>query len=250
MQAVRPQASTVQRRSQQRGVAEPGHWFEHDPLWFKTAVFYEIHTRAFFDSTTTAPATSAASSRSSTTCSGSGSTASGCCRSTPRRSATAATTSPTSTGSTPTTAPSRTSARSSSGARARDPRDRRPRHEPHLVRPRVVPGVAPTPDSAEERLVRLVGHRRALPGRTDHLRRHRDLELDVGPGSRPVLLAPLLQPPAGPELREPRGAGRDARGAALLARPRARRVPARRRALPLRGGGDELREPAARRTST
>ena len=25
------------------------HWFEHEPLWFKTAVFYEIHLRGFFD---------------------------------------------------------------------------------------------------------------------------------------------------------------------------------------------------------
>jgi maltose alpha-D-glucosyltransferase / alpha-amylase len=30
--------------------AAPGHWFERDPLWFKHAVFYEIHTRGFFDS--------------------------------------------------------------------------------------------------------------------------------------------------------------------------------------------------------
>jgi maltose alpha-D-glucosyltransferase/alpha-amylase len=30
-------------------VSEPGHWFESNPLWFKTAVFYEIHIRAFFD---------------------------------------------------------------------------------------------------------------------------------------------------------------------------------------------------------
>src|SRR5919106_5564749 len=30
-------------------VSEPGHWFESDPIWFKHAVFYEIHTRAFFD---------------------------------------------------------------------------------------------------------------------------------------------------------------------------------------------------------
>jgi maltose alpha-D-glucosyltransferase/alpha-amylase len=30
-------------------VSDPGHWFERNPLWFKTAVFYEIHTRAFFD---------------------------------------------------------------------------------------------------------------------------------------------------------------------------------------------------------
>jgi maltose alpha-D-glucosyltransferase/alpha-amylase len=27
----------------------PGQWFESNPLWFKTAVFYEIHTRGFFD---------------------------------------------------------------------------------------------------------------------------------------------------------------------------------------------------------
>ena len=24
-------------------------WFERDPLWFKRAVFYEIHLRGFFD---------------------------------------------------------------------------------------------------------------------------------------------------------------------------------------------------------
>src|SRR5919202_1493666 len=29
--------------------AEPGHWFERDPLWFKRAIFYEIHIRGFFD---------------------------------------------------------------------------------------------------------------------------------------------------------------------------------------------------------
>ncbi len=37
-------------------------------------------------------------------------------------------------------------------------------------------------------------------GRADHLRRHRDLELDVRPGPRAVLLAPVLLAPAGPEL--------------------------------------------------
>jgi maltose alpha-D-glucosyltransferase / alpha-amylase len=30
-------------------MSEPGHWFESDPLWFKRAVFYEIHVRGFFD---------------------------------------------------------------------------------------------------------------------------------------------------------------------------------------------------------
>ena len=30
-------------------MTESGHWFEAEPLWFKTAVFYEIHIRGFFD---------------------------------------------------------------------------------------------------------------------------------------------------------------------------------------------------------
>jgi maltose alpha-D-glucosyltransferase/alpha-amylase len=29
--------------------AEPQHWFEREPLWFKRAVFYEIHLRGFYD---------------------------------------------------------------------------------------------------------------------------------------------------------------------------------------------------------
>jgi maltose alpha-D-glucosyltransferase / alpha-amylase len=31
------------------GPAAAGHWFESDPLWFKKALFYEIHLRGFFD---------------------------------------------------------------------------------------------------------------------------------------------------------------------------------------------------------
>jgi maltose alpha-D-glucosyltransferase / alpha-amylase len=30
-------------------MSDPGHWFEREPNWFKTAVFYEIHLRGFFD---------------------------------------------------------------------------------------------------------------------------------------------------------------------------------------------------------
>ncbi len=29
--------------------ADPAHWFERDPQWFKTAVFYEVNVRGFFD---------------------------------------------------------------------------------------------------------------------------------------------------------------------------------------------------------
>ena len=129
------------------------------------------------------------------------------------------------------------------GAPARDARDRGPGHEPHLERAPVVPGVALEPGLPEARLVRLVGHRPALPRRADHLHRHRAVELDVGPGGRAVLLAPLLLAPARPELRQPRGAGGDAERAPLLARPRDRRLPARRRPVPVRARGHERREP-------
>ena len=74
---------------------------------------------------TTAPATCGDCGRSSTTSSGWGSTASGCCPSTPRPSATAATTSATSSTSPPTTAPSATSSPSwrtrTAGASASSP---------------------------------------------------------------------------------------------------------------------------------
>ncbi len=29
--------------------AAPEHWFESEPLWFKTAIFYEVYVRGFFD---------------------------------------------------------------------------------------------------------------------------------------------------------------------------------------------------------
>jgi maltose alpha-D-glucosyltransferase/alpha-amylase len=39
---------TITEENQNRA-SQPGNWFEAQPLWFKTAVFYEIHIRAFFD---------------------------------------------------------------------------------------------------------------------------------------------------------------------------------------------------------
>ena len=69
------------------------------------------------------------------------------------------------------------------------------------------------------------------------------VQLDLRPGPRPVLLAPVLLPPAGPELREPARARRDDRGAAVLAGPGHRRLPAGRGALPVRARGHQLREP-------
>ena len=130
------------------------------------------------------------------------------------------------------------------GARARHPRDRRLRHEPHVRPAPVVPGQPQRPGRAVRRLLRVERRRHALPRRAHHLRRHRAVQLDVRPGAQAVLLAPLLQPPARPELRLPRRAAGDPRRAAVLARPRHRRVPPRRRALPVRARRHERREPA------
>ena len=55
-------------------------------------------------------------------------------------------------------------------------------------------------------------------GRADHLPRHRDVELGLGPRLEGLLLAPLLQPPARPQLRQPGGARGDLAGDAVLAR--------------------------------
>ena len=157
------------------------HWFESQPLWFKTAVFYEIHTRAFFDSQRRrlgrlprphAEARLPAVAR--------------------HRLHLAAAVLP--------VAASRRRLRHRrllrhqpglrrrrglpalrrGGARARDPRDRRPRHEPHVVGPPVVPGVAERSERREGDWYVWSDSDDRVPGRPDHLHRHRDLELDAG----------------------------------------------------------------------
>ncbi len=101
-----------------------------------------------------------------------------------------------------------------------------------------------SPGQPEARLVRVVGRPAALSRRPDHLHGHRVLQLDLGRPGAGLLLAPVLLPPAGPELRQPRGPGGDARGPALLARPRDGRLPARRRPVPVRARRHQRREPA------
>ena len=96
----------------------------------------------------------------------------------------------------------------------------------------------------EGRLVRLERRRRPLARGACRLRRRGVVQLDLGAGAPAVLLAPLLLPPAGPQLRAPRSGRLDARHRPLLARHRPRRVPPRRRALPLPAGRDVGGEPA------
>ena len=57
---------------------------------------------------------------------------------------------------------------------------------------------------------------RAIRRDAHHLHRYRAVELGLGPGRRPVLLAPLLLAPARSELSEPRGDRRDHRRDAVL----------------------------------
>ena len=54
-------------------------------------------------------------------------------------------------------------------------------------------------------LLRVVRQRPDLRGHADHLLRHGEVQLDVGPGRRRVLLAPLLLASARPQLRQPAG---------------------------------------------
>ncbi len=54
------------------------------------------------------------------------------------------------------------------------------------------------------RILRVERHESEVSGCPDHLLRYREVELDVGRHGRRVLLAPVLSPSAGPELRPPR----------------------------------------------
>ena len=102
------------------------------------------------------------------------------------------------------------------------------------------------PTARTARLLRLERHRRQV------FRGARIIFLDTeqsnwtwDPVAQAVLLAPVLLPPARPELRQPAGSSDEMLQVhALLARPRRRRLPARRRALPVRARGHQLREPA------
>ena len=100
------------------------------------------------------------------------------------------------------------------------------------------------PGSRRARLLRLERHRQEVPGHAHHLPRHRDVELDLGPGRAGLFLAPLLSPPAGSQLRQSARARGGARDHALLARHGRRRPAARRHPLPRRARGHQLREPA------
>ena len=227
-------------------MSEPGHWFESDPLWFKRAVFYEIHIARLLRlgrRRLGRPARRPGEARLPAVARHRLHLAAADVR--VARSATAATTSPTSTASIPTTAPSTTSASLVEAAHRRgDPRDRRPRHEPHLERSPVVPGVAlepATPRSAtgtSGRTPTTAGRARGSSSSTPSRR--------TGRGTR----SPAQyywhrffshQPDLNYDNPEVQEAMLDALRFWLDLGHR--RLPPRRRAVPLRARGDERREP-------
>src|SRR6266540_5486332 len=130
------------------------------------------------------------------------------------------------------------------GPRTRAVRDHRAGPQPHLGPAPLVPAgqeVAPRQPGAG--LLRVERHPRALPGRPGHLPGLRAVELVVGPRGRRVLLAPVLRPPARPQLRQPRGPPGHVRRRGLLAGDGGRRAAPGRGPLPVRTGRHELREP-------
>ena len=133
------------------------------------------------------------------------------------------------------------------GPRPRHPGHRRPGHQPHVGPAPVVRRVPPEPRQPQGRLVRVERRRPALARGPGGLRRRGAVQLVLRRHPRPVLLAPLLRPPARSQLRQSRRGRRHARGGPVLARPRPRRVPPRRRALPVpagrHGGGEPARDP-------
>ena len=105
------------------------------------------------------------------------------------------------------------------------------------------------PGSRWRRLLRLEPVARPLQGRADHLQGLRALELDLGPRRRGLLLAPFLPPPARSQFRQSRGPPGNLPGDGLLVRNGRGRNAAGRRALSRRARGNQLREPSRRRTT-
>ncbi len=68
-------------------------------------------------------------------------------------------------------------------------------------------------------LVRLERHRHEVSRHADRLPRRREVELDLGPGGKGLLLAPLLLASAGPELRQSARGRCGGAGDEALARP-------------------------------
>ena len=232
-------------RPNRRWRADPRMPETPNPLWYKDAVIYQAHVRAFFDSTNDGIGDFAGLTAEA-----------GVHRKPGRQHAVAPAVLPVSAarrrlrhrGLREHPPELRHAGRLRSvhrgGAPAADPRHHRAGHQPHVGPAPVVPGRARRARRITgARLLRLERHEPEIPGRPHHLHRHREIELDLGRHGQGVLLASVLPPPAGSELRQPGGPRRRGQGDAVLARSRRRRSASRRRAVPDRARGHDLREP-------
>ena len=200
----------------------------HDALilWYKQAIIYQLHVRAFFDSTMTASAISSGWRRSSTTYAISGPIRSGCCRSIQ--------------------SPLRDDGYDISDYKAVHPAygtldDFRDFVEQaHARGMRVIIELVVNHSSDQHPWFQRA--RRAPPGSPERDfyvwsetgREFEDariifldfgiVELDLGPGSQGVLLAPLLRLAARPQFRQSAGRPRDQGHSEFLARSRGGRV--------------------------
>ena len=128
---------------------------------------------------------------------------------------------------------------------ARPARHHRAGGQSHLGPASLVQARAPQPRRQRRaQLVRLERHRPEISRHPHHLHRHREVELGLGPGSRRLLLAPLLLAPARPQLRQSARAVGDRAGDAALARHGRRRLPARCDSLSVRARRHQQREPS------
>ncbi len=187
----------------------PAGWHS-DPLWYKDAVIYEVHVRAFFDCNDDGIGDFPGLTQKLDYIQDLGVNTIWLLPFYPSPLRTTATTSPTITTSIRSTARATTFAPFVREAHRRGLQvitelviNHTSDQHPWFQAARRAPPGSPKRDyyvwSDTDHEVRRHAH---------HLHRHRDLQLDLGPGGEGLLLAPLLQPSARSELRQPAGAAR------------------------------------------
>jgi hypothetical protein len=202
-----PERRMLRRIRQEFHMAKkPGSTFIDDPLWYKDAVIYQLHVKSFFDSNNDGIGDFPGLIAKLDYIAELGVNTIWLLPFYPRHGATTATTSP------------NRGVHSDYGTMADAKRFIAEAHKRGL---RVITELVINHTSDQHpwfqrarmptsgggaRLLRVVGRRPEVRRHPHHLPRHRKVQLDLGPGRRPVLLAPLLFAPARPELRQPASA--------------------------------------------